>query len=36
MRYIDPDAQEDEIVDTTNLNEPLYIQKLEEVSYTIL
>lgn len=32
MRFIDPDAEEDERGDTMNLNEPLYLQKLEEVS----
>lgn len=31
MRYIDPDAAQDEISEGMNLNEPLYIQKLEEI-----
>lgn len=31
MRYIDPDVQEDEISEGINLNEPLYMQKLEEI-----
>ncbi|XP_035785271.1 DNA replication licensing factor MCM4-like isoform X1 [Anopheles albimanus] len=31
MRYIDPEAAEDEIAQGMNLNEPLYIQKLEEI-----
>ena len=31
MRYIDPDVQEDEVGNNTDLNEPLYMQKLEEV-----
>lgn len=32
LRFIDPNAEEDERTDDMNLNEPLYIQKLEEVS----
>lgn len=31
LRYIDPTAEEDEITEDTNLNEPLYLQKLDEV-----
>lgn len=31
MRYIDPSAQQDEITENMNLNEPLYMQKLEEI-----
>lgn len=31
MRYIDPDAQQDEVSEGMNLNEPLYMQKLEEI-----
>ncbi|EDS35571.1 DNA replication licensing factor MCM4 [Culex quinquefasciatus] len=31
MRYIDPDAAQDEISEGMNLNEPLYMQKLEEI-----
>ncbi|XP_037043019.1 DNA replication licensing factor MCM4 [Bradysia coprophila] len=31
MRYIDPEAQQDEITENMNLNEPLYMQKLEEI-----
>lgn len=31
MRYIDPEAEADEIEEGMNLNEPLYLQKLEEV-----
>lgn len=31
MRYIDLDAQQDEISENINLSEPLYIQKLEEI-----
>ncbi|XP_059613524.1 DNA replication licensing factor MCM4 [Phlebotomus argentipes] len=31
MRFIDPDADQDEISDGMNLNEPLYMQKLEEI-----
>uniref|UniRef100_A0A182ILA0 DNA replication licensing factor MCM4 n=1 Tax=Anopheles atroparvus TaxID=41427 RepID=A0A182ILA0_ANOAO len=30
MRYIDPDAAQDELTEGINLNEPLYMQKLEE------
>ncbi|KXJ73554.1 hypothetical protein RP20_CCG020651 [Aedes albopictus] len=32
MRYIDPDAAQDEISEGMNLNEPLYMQKLEEIN----
>lgn len=31
LRYIDPSAEEDEVGEGMNLNEPLYLQKLEEV-----
>ncbi|XP_072389087.1 DNA replication licensing factor MCM4 [Diabrotica undecimpunctata] len=31
LRFIDPNAEEDERTDDMNLNEPLYIQKLEEI-----
>lgn len=31
MRYIDPDIETDEISEGINLNEPLYMQKLEEI-----
>uniref|UniRef100_T1GXX9 MCM N-terminal domain-containing protein n=1 Tax=Megaselia scalaris TaxID=36166 RepID=T1GXX9_MEGSC len=31
MRYIDPDAQQDEISENIDVNEPLYMQKLEEI-----
>lgn len=31
MRYIDPDVMQDEISEGINLNEPLYMQKLEEI-----
>lgn len=31
MRYIDPDVDQDEISEGINLNEPLYMQKLEEI-----
>lgn len=31
LRYIDPDAEQDEISETMNLNEPLYMQKLNEI-----
>ncbi|KAF5280273.1 hypothetical protein FQR65_LT03081 [Abscondita terminalis] len=31
LRYINPDADQDELTETTNLNEPLYMQKLEEI-----
>ncbi|XP_055536897.1 DNA replication licensing factor MCM4 [Wyeomyia smithii] len=31
MRYIDPDAAQDEISEGMNLNEPLYMQKLEDI-----
>lgn len=33
LRYIDPTAEEDELGENTNLNEPLYLQKLEEVCF---
>lgn len=32
MRYIDPEAEQDEIEEGMNLNEPLYMQKLDEVN----
>lgn len=35
LRYIDPTAEEDELGENTNLNEPLYLQKLEEVSFLL-
>lgn len=31
LRFIDPNAESDERTDDMNLNEPLYLQKLEEV-----
>lgn len=31
MRYIDPDAEQDEITENIDVNEPLYMQKLEEI-----
>lgn len=31
LRYIDPNVDEDECTNQTNLNEPLYLQKLDEV-----
>ncbi|XP_058462166.1 DNA replication licensing factor MCM4 [Malaya genurostris] len=31
LRYIDPDADQDEISEGMNLNEPLYIQKMEDI-----
>lgn len=31
MRYIDPDAEQDEISENIDVNEPLYMQKLEEI-----
>ncbi|KAJ8925954.1 hypothetical protein NQ315_009807 [Exocentrus adspersus] len=31
LRFIDPNAEEDERTDDMNLNEPLYLQKLEEI-----
>jgi DNA replication licensing factor MCM4 len=34
LRFIDPNAEEDERPDDMNVNEPLYLQKLDEVSYT--
>lgn len=33
LRFIDTNAEEDERTDDMNLNEPLYLQKLEEVSF---
>lgn len=33
LRFIDINAEEDERTDDMNLNEPLYLQKLEEVSF---
>lgn len=35
LRFIDPNAEEDERTDDMNLNEPLYLQKLDEVAYNI-
>lgn len=35
LRYIDPSAEEDEVGEGMNVNEPLYLQKLEEVTVTI-
>lgn len=32
MRYIDPDAEQDEVEEGMNLDEPLYMQKLDEVN----
>lgn len=34
LRYIDPNAAQDELTEGINLNEPLYMQKLEEVKET--
>lgn len=34
LRYIDPEAEDDEKTEAMNLNEPLYLQKLEEVLKT--
>lgn len=31
LRYIDPNAEEDEVGEGMNVNEPLYLQKLEEI-----
>lgn len=31
LRYIDPDAEQDEITESMNLNEPIYVQKLTEI-----
>ena len=31
LRFVDPNPEEDEISDDLNLNEPLYLQKLQEV-----
>ncbi|XP_041772486.1 DNA replication licensing factor MCM4 [Anopheles merus] len=31
LRYIDPNAAQDELTEGINLNEPLYMQKLEEI-----
>ncbi|GJQ66152.1 hypothetical protein Trydic_g4214 [Trypoxylus dichotomus] len=31
LRYIDPEAEDDERTEAMNLNEPLYLQKLEEI-----
>lgn len=31
LRYIDPSVEKDEVAEGMNLNEPLYLQKLEEV-----
>ncbi|XP_055919895.1 DNA replication licensing factor MCM4 [Eupeodes corollae] len=31
LRYIDPDAEQDEISENIDVNEPLYLQKLEEI-----
>lgn len=32
QRYIDPEAEQDEVEEGMNLNEPLYMQKLDEVN----
>jgi DNA replication licensing factor MCM4 len=32
IRYIDPEAESDEIEEGMNLNEPLYMQKLDEIN----
>jgi DNA replication licensing factor MCM4 len=32
MRYIDPEIEQDEVEEGMNLNEPLYLQKLDEVN----
>jgi DNA replication licensing factor MCM4 len=31
LQFVDPNAEEDERVEDMNLNEPLYLQKLQEV-----
>lgn len=31
MRFIDPEAENDELPENMNMNEPLYLQKLEEI-----
>lgn len=31
LRYIDPEAEEDERIEGMNMNEPLYLQKLDEI-----
>lgn len=31
LRYIDPDAEQDEISENIDINEPLYMQKLDEI-----
>jgi DNA replication licensing factor MCM4 len=31
LRFVDPNAEEDERIEDMNLNEPLYLQKLQEV-----
>lgn len=31
LRFVDPNAEEDERLEDMNLNEPLYLQKLQEV-----
>ncbi|XP_017777636.1 PREDICTED: DNA replication licensing factor MCM4 [Nicrophorus vespilloides] len=31
LRYIDPNAEEDEVTEGMNVNEPLYLQKMEEI-----
>lgn len=36
LRYIDPSVEQDEIAEGMNVNEPLYLQKLEEVRNVII
>ena len=36
LRFIDPNAEQDERTDDMNVNEPLYFQKLDEVSLKCL
>lgn len=31
LRFIDPSVEDDEVAEGMNLNEPLYLQKLDEV-----
>ena len=33
LEFVEPMAEEDERVDGMNVDEPLYLQKLEEVSF---
>lgn len=33
--FVDPNAEEDEISDDMDVNKPLYLQKLDEVSFKI-